>query len=62
MSASPEEIVAPLAQYLGVDEALGTRAELDADGRYTGRTERYCYGPGKVEAIEVSPRRDGIDL
>jgi len=61
VSASPEEIVAPLAQYLGVDEALGTRAELE-DGRYTGRTELYCYGPGKVELIEQVAARDGIDL
>src|SRR5687768_11888989 len=29
VSASPEEIVAPLARHLGVDEALATRAELD---------------------------------
>jgi HAD superfamily hydrolase (TIGR01490 family) len=62
VSASPEEIVAPLAQFLGVDEALATRAELDADGHYTGRTERYCYGPEKVVAMEAAARRDGIDL
>jgi HAD superfamily hydrolase (TIGR01490 family) len=62
VSASPEEIVAPLAQFLGVDEALATRAELDADGRYTGRTERYCYGPEKVAAMQDAARRDGIDL
>jgi HAD superfamily hydrolase (TIGR01490 family) len=61
VSASPEEIVAPLAQYLGVDEALATRAELE-DGRYTGHTEIYCYGPGKVELIERVAARDGIDL
>jgi HAD superfamily hydrolase (TIGR01490 family) len=62
VSASPEEIVAPLAQFLGVDEALATRAELDAAGRYTGRTERYCYGPEKVSAMEDAARRDDIDL
>jgi HAD superfamily hydrolase (TIGR01490 family) len=62
VSASPEEIVAPLAQFLGVDEALATRAELGPDGRYTGRTERYCYGPEKVVAMEDAARRDGIDL
>jgi HAD superfamily hydrolase (TIGR01490 family) len=62
VSASPEEIVAPLAQYLGVDEAIATRAELDAEGRYTGRTERYCYGPEKVVAIVEVAERDGIDL
>jgi HAD superfamily hydrolase (TIGR01490 family) len=62
VSASPEEIVAPLAQFLGVDEAIATRAELDAEGRYTGRTERYCYGPEKVVAMEEAARRDGVSL
>jgi HAD superfamily hydrolase (TIGR01490 family) len=62
VSASPEEIVAPLAQYLGVDEAIATRAELDERGRYTGRTELYCYGPEKVVAITEVAERDGIDL
>src|SRR5262245_996402 len=62
VSASPEEIVAPLAQYLGVDEALATRAELDDHGRYTGRTELYCYGPTKPVAIRAAAERDGIDL
>ena len=51
VSASPEEVVAPLGRYLGVDESIGTRAEIDDQGRYTGRTERYCYGPEKVAAI-----------
>lgn len=62
VSASPEEIVAPLAQYLGVDEVLATRAELDERGRYTGRTELYCYGPAKVIAMQAAAERDGIDL
>jgi len=62
VSASPEEIVAPLARYLGVDEAIATRAELDEHGRYTGRTELYCYGPDKVVAMKAVAARDGIDL
>jgi HAD superfamily hydrolase (TIGR01490 family) len=62
VSASPEEIVAPLAQYLGADEAVATRAVLDEDGRYTGAVERYCYGPEKVRVIEELAARDGIDL
>ena len=62
VSASPEEIVAPLARYLGVDEALATRAELDDGGRYTGRTELYCYGPEKVTVMRAVAERDGIDL
>src|ERR1043165_3951745 len=33
VSASPEEIVNPLAKYLGVDESISSRAEVDQDGR-----------------------------
>ena len=62
VSASPEEIVAPLARYLGVDEAIATRARLDDEGRYTGEVEFYSYGPGKVVAMEHAARRDGFDL
>ena len=62
VSASPEEVVAPIAKLLGVDEAIGTRAELDAEGRYSGRTERYVYGPEKEVAILEVAARDGLDL
>lgn len=62
VSASPEEIVAPLAQYLGADEAIATRAVLDDEGRYTGAVELYCYGPEKARILEAVAVRDGIDL
>jgi HAD superfamily hydrolase (TIGR01490 family) len=62
VSASPEEVVAPIARRLGVDEAIATRAELDEAGRYSGRTERYVYGPEKAVAIAEMAERDGIDL
>jgi len=62
VSASPEEVVAPIAQLLGVDEAIATRAELDEQGRYSGRTERYVYAEEKVAAIEEVAARDGLDL
>ena len=62
VSASPEEIVAPLARYLGADAAIATRARLDEAGCYTGEVEFYSYGPGKVEAIERAAERDDIDL
>lgn len=62
VSASPEEIVAPLAQYLGADEAVATRAVLDDDGRYTGAVEVYCYGPEKARILAELAARDGIDL
>jgi HAD superfamily hydrolase (TIGR01490 family) len=62
VSASPEEVVAPIAQLLGVDEAIATRAELDEHGRYSGRTERYVYADEKVVALREAAERDGIDL
>jgi HAD superfamily hydrolase (TIGR01490 family) len=62
VSAAPEEIVAPIARLLGVDEAIATRAELDEEGRYSGRTERYVYGREKEVAILEVAARDGIDL
>ena len=62
VSASPEEVVAPIAQLLGVDEAIATRAELDDQGRYSGRTERYVYAEEKVVAMREAAAREGIDL
>lgn len=62
VSASPEEVVAPLAGYLGVDEAIATRARIDDDGRYTGEVEFYSYGPHKAEAMVRQAEAEGIDL
>ena len=62
ISASPEEIVAPLARYLGVDDAIASRAKLDDDGRYTGEVEFYSYGPFKAEAMVHAAAMYGIDL
>jgi HAD superfamily hydrolase (TIGR01490 family) len=62
VSASPTEIVEPLARHLGVDGCLATVAEVDDAGRYTGRVERYCYGPEKVVAMDELASRTGIDL
>ena len=62
VSASPEEVVAPIAQLLDVDEAIATRAELDEQGRYSGRTERYVYAEEKVVAMREVAERDGLDL
>jgi HAD superfamily hydrolase (TIGR01490 family) len=62
ISASPEEIVVPLARYLEVDEAIATRAGIDADGRYTGEVDFYAYGPHKAERMREVARERGIDL
>src|SRR3954454_7588298 len=62
ISASPEEIVTPLARYLGVDEPIASGARLDDQGRYTGEVEFYSYGPYKAEAILAAAATHGIDL
>lgn len=62
VSAAPEEIVEPLAAYLGVDEAIGSQAEVGDDGRYTGRMARYAYGPTKAALMAELAAERGIDL
>jgi HAD superfamily hydrolase (TIGR01490 family) len=62
VSASPEEVVLPLARHLGADQAIATRAKVDEQGRYTGEVELYAYGPFKAEAMRAEAARIGIDL
>jgi len=62
VSASPEEIVAPLSRYLEVDAYLATRSTIDGEGRYAGTTEFYCYGPNKAEAMEAIAKTNDISL
>ena len=62
VSASPIELVEPLAKALGMTGGLGTRSAI-ADGRYTGQLSApFCYGPGKVSAIEELARWEGYEL
>ena len=62
VSASPEEIVNPLAVHLGVDGAIASRPRVDADGRYTGEMEFYAYGPFKADAMRELAEKEDIDL
>ena len=62
ISSSPFEVVQPLGEYLGVDDVIATRAQIDADGRYTGELEFYAYGEAKAVAIREKAEADGIDL
>ncbi|MGH3971458.1 MAG: HAD-IB family hydrolase [Mycobacterium sp.] len=58
VSASGEELVAPIARALGATHAMATRMVVE-DGRYTGEIAFYCYGEGKVQAIrELAARED----
>jgi HAD superfamily hydrolase (TIGR01490 family) len=62
VSASPEEIVQPLCRYLGIDDLIATRSEVDEDGYYTGTIELYAYGEGKANAMRDMAGAEGISL
>ena len=62
VSASPVELVEPLAIALGMTGGIGTRGEVD-NGVYTGRLDGpFCYGEGKAEAITTLAAQRNIDL
>ncbi len=61
VSASGEEIVAPIARALGATHAMATRMVVE-DGKYTGEIAFYCYGEGKVQAIRELAAREGYPL
>jgi HAD superfamily hydrolase (TIGR01490 family) len=61
VSASGEEIVAPIARALGATHAMATRMVVE-EGKYTGEVAFYCYGEGKVQAIRELAAREGYPL
>lgn len=61
VSASGEEIVAPIARELGANHSMATRMVV-ADGKYTGDVDFYCFAEGKVQAIEELAAREGYAL
>ncbi len=61
VSASGEEIVAPIARALGATHAMATRMVVE-DGKYTGEVAFYCYGEGKAAAIRELAAHEGYAL
>jgi HAD superfamily hydrolase (TIGR01490 family) len=62
VSASPIELVDPLAKALGMTGGIATRSEV-VDGRYTGNLDGpFVYGEGKREAIQTLADDRGYDL
>lgn len=62
VSASPVEIVEPLAHALEMTGGIGTRGEV-VGGIYTGKLDGpFCYGQGKADAIVALAAERGIDL
>ncbi len=62
VSAAPQEIVEPLAHALGMTSGIGTRGVID-NGVYTGELDGpFCYGEGKVEAMQSLASWNNYDL
>jgi HAD superfamily hydrolase (TIGR01490 family) len=61
VSASGEEVVAPIARALGATHAMATRMVV-ADGKYTGDVAFYCFGEAKAQAIRELAAQEGYPL
>jgi HAD superfamily hydrolase (TIGR01490 family) len=61
-SSSPEDYLAILAEELGIDGVIGTRARV-VDGKYTGELDGpMVHGPEKAERVGQLAKERGIDL
>ncbi len=62
VSASPTEIVQPVAHMLGIHEVIASRVVVDDDGRYTGDVDFWNHGPSKPEAMLEAAAAWSLDL
>ncbi|MEK6277912.1 MAG: HAD-IB family hydrolase [Actinomycetota bacterium] len=63
VSAASNDGVQSLARVLGMEGGIGTKYELDGEGRYTGRLDGpFVYGKGKVKAMESFAAEHDIDM
>ncbi len=63
VSAAGVELVEMLARVLAMEGGIGTRYEIDAEGRFTGELDGpFMYGEGKVEAMRRFADEHGLDL
>ncbi len=59
-TTSPFDLVAPLAEALGLDDVVATRYG-EADGRYDGSIDGFfVWGPGKLAAVRAWAARNGV--
>lgn len=63
VTAAPQELAQVVAEGLEMTGAIGTRAELDEHGYYTGRlVGDVLHGPAKAEAVQKLAAERDIDL
>src|SRR5688572_17954621 len=61
VSASGEELVAPISTMVGATHSVGTRMVV-ADGRYSGEVDFYCAGENKAIAVKQLAEQHDYDL
>ncbi len=62
-TTTPEHLVRPLAERLGVDHVIATRYALTADGTFSGALDGpFVWSRGKLAAVREWAGREGIDL
>nr|WP_245788255.1 HAD-IB family hydrolase [Amycolatopsis marina] len=61
LSATGEEVVAPISDMLGATRSVATRMHI-VDGRYSGEVDFYCYGEQKAVAARELAEVHGYDL
>lgn len=62
-TTTPEHLVLPLAERLGIDAVIATRYEVGEDGRFTGRNDgHFVWSMGKIAAVREWAQEEGIDL
>ncbi|EHI12737.1 HAD-IB family hydrolase/lysophospholipid acyltransferase family protein [Mycolicibacterium thermoresistibile] len=55
--------VEPVARYLGIENILSNKFEVDENGCITGEVNRpIIWGPGKARAVQAFAAERGIDL
>lgn len=62
-TTTPEHLVRPLAERLGIDAVIATRYEVGEDGNFTGRNDgHFVWSLGKIAAVREWAEDEGIDL
>ena len=62
-TTTPEHLVRPFAERLGIDAVIATRYEVGEDGRFTGRNDgHFVWSMGKIAAVREWAEEEGIDL
>ncbi|MFE0021833.1 HAD family hydrolase [Amycolatopsis sp. NPDC059021] len=61
LSATGEEVVAPVAEMLGATRSVATRMQI-VDGCYSGEVDFYCYGENKAVAAKQLATTYGYNL